>query len=148
MISKMKMLGNPIVAFIAITLVSTLVMSLFIEATKFIIVAVVAFFVSDIISSIFSRGHKGVFLPFFGNQTQKKGYAYIAFYMMIFVSTIVGGYIAQSLTSSILSDMHSLTNKFYMSLAISIVVVSYVELKYYKRHSNPNRSTGYQYMKP
>ena len=147
MISKIKMLGNPIVAFIAITLVSALVISLFDEAAKFIIVAVVAFFVADITSTIFSRGHRGILAVSLGNQSQKKGYGYIAFYLMIFVSTVVGGYIAQLLSSSILSDMESLANKFYVSLAISIVVVSYVEIKYYKRPSYANHPAHVSYQK-
>jgi len=55
----LRLIGNPIVAFLVIALISTFIMHFFAEATRFIIVVVVAFFVSDIISSIFSR--RGIF---------------------------------------------------------------------------------------
>ena len=132
-------LENPIVSFIFLTLISATLLHFISEAGKIIIVIIIAFFVAEIITRMFTGGHKGTFnSPVFGTMTRKKGHAYIIFYITIIIATIVGEYIAREILQDYISpSLYSFGNELIVAGVFSALIVLYVEFTYYGAEKKP-----------
>ena len=132
-------LGNPFISFIFLTLISATLLHFISEAGKIIIVIIIAFFVAEIITRLFTGGHKGAFhSPVFGAMARKKGHAYIIFYITIIIATILGEYIAREILRDFISpSLYSFGNELIVAGVFSALIVLYVEFTYYGAEKKP-----------
>jgi len=132
-------LGNPFVSFIFLTLISAILLHFISEAGQIIIVIIIAFFVAEIITRLFTGGHKGTFhSPIFGTMAKKKGHAYIIFYITIIIATILGEYLAKEILKDFIApSLNSFGNELIVAGVFSALIVLYVEFTYYGAEKKP-----------
>jgi len=101
---------------------------------EYLIIVILAFLMSDIVSALLIRGGGGIFqIRPLGTQTQPKGYAFIAF----FISILISAYVVNVLTRQFVDIISPLFKEFTADLGIGLILAALVYLamlsKYYVR---------------
>lgn len=127
-------LKTPYLAIPLVTVVFGLMLFFFREykIVDFLIIAIVGYLGSDVVSKFFVRGERGILqIPIFGTKAQPKGYGFIAFFLSI---------LATALLMSIITDLVVTTISVYLSdfildlglgLVFAVLVYSDMYAKFY-----------------
>ncbi len=87
-----RLLQNPIIAFLLIVLALLILGWLLPEYWIFGFTAIFTYLLSDILLSLIIKGGNGIaIIPAINNQTKHKGHAYLAFFVGMIFSTVVSG---------------------------------------------------------
>jgi hypothetical protein len=126
-------LKNPLVALVFTVIISTILLHFFTEFGKILLIILVAFFASDMVSLLFIRGGNGILqIPIMGTEAQSKGYGYLAFYFVIIISAIASGAIAELILNIFISPkLGNLLNELIISSLFSVAVYLDLKLKFY-----------------
>jgi len=104
------------------------------ELSRFLIVTIVAFFLSDIISAIFVRGGRGApQIPPLGTRIRPKGQVFIALFLSILFVALAADKASELAAAIVLSRVKDLTVDLAVGLLFSILVYLDMNAKLYSR---------------
>jgi hypothetical protein len=130
-----ELLKNRVFAFILIWMIFTVVIYVFRDYGAELVVIVLAFLLSDVITPLFVRGGKGIFqIPMLDrNKTQPKGYAFIAFFLSIIIVTILVSVLVAIVASELSAHFSDPTICLAAGLILSGLVYIDMNARFYER---------------
>jgi hypothetical protein len=100
--------------------------------TDFLIIAVVGYLGSDVVSKLFVRGKRGILqIPILGNKAQPKGYGFIAFFLSIVITALLMNVITNVVISAISVYFSDFIADMGLGLALAALVYSGMYAKFY-----------------
>jgi hypothetical protein len=103
-------------------------------AIDLLLVTVVAFMISDILSVLFIRGGGGILqIPVFGIKAQPKGYGFIAFFLSIPISALLVNLITGWISAVVVPMLADFVSDIIIGLGLAVLAYVDMNAKFYER---------------
>ncbi len=127
-----RLLQNPIIAFILVVLALLALGWLLPEYWIFGFTAIFTYLLSDILLSLIIKGGNGIaIIPAINNQTKHKGHAYLAFFVGMIFATVVSGLFNDFILMVVKNSNSWMFAVFLASIGLSIGVFADLQSKFY-----------------
>jgi hypothetical protein len=132
----MEQLKNPIIAILFMTILSGLILFFLRDygIAGILVITVLAFLASDILSLLFVRGGSGILqIPLFGTKAQPRGYGFLAFFASIIVVAVVVNWIAERIVERVFTSFGDIIVCMTVGLILAVLVYLDMYAKFYDR---------------